>query len=131
ADGLGFRPNEGEAGAFDLFGKVGVFSQEAVPRVDRRGAGDFGGRDDGRDGQVRLGSVCRANAYRLVGQRQVHQLTVRGGVYRHGLDTQFLAGTQDTQGDLAAVGNQNFFQLHRRFPAHQTMVNSGWSNSTG
>jgi len=135
ANGVGFRADEGEAGAFDLFGEVGVFREEAVARVDRRGAGDFGGRDDRRDVQVGFGCRGRADADGFVGQRQVHQFPIRGGVNRHGLDAQFLAGTQDAQGDLAAVGDQDFFQRrsfqHRRLLAVQTMVNSGWSYSTG
>ena len=77
----------------------------------------------------------RADAYRFVCQAQVHQLLVGLGVDGYGLDPHFLAGTQDPQGDFAAVGDQDFFQLrrlqHQRLSAVQTMVNSGWSYSTG
>ena len=34
-DALGARPNEGEARAFHLFGKIGIFRKEAVARVNR------------------------------------------------------------------------------------------------
>ncbi|MNY35824.1 hypothetical protein D3C86_1702610 [compost metagenome] len=92
--------------------------------MDRRGAGDFGGADDRRNIQVGQGAGRRADAHRFVGQAQVHQVAVGGGVHRDGLDAQLFAGAQDAQGDLAAVGDQNFFQ-HRRLSAVQTMVNRG------
>ncbi|MCY1297429.1 hypothetical protein D9M70_468680 [compost metagenome] len=130
ANGVGFRADEGEAGFLHLFGEVGVLGEEAVARVDRGSAGQFGGADDRRDAQVGLGGRSRADADGLVGQGQVHQLTVGRGVHRHRLDAQLLAGAQDAQGDLATVGDQDFFQ-HRRLSAVQTMVNSGWSYSTG
>jgi hypothetical protein len=38
----------------------------------------------------------------------MHQVLIRLGVHRHGLDTQLLAGAQDTQGNLAAVGDYDF-----------------------
>ena len=116
ADHLGGRADEGEAGAFDLLGEVGVLGEEAVAGVDRGGAGDLGRGDDRRDLQVRLGGRGRTDAHRFVGERQVHQLAVGGGVYRHRLDPQLLACAKDAQGDFAAVGDQHFFQ-HRRFPA--------------
>ena len=135
ADGIGFRTDEGKAGFLDLLGEVGVFSQKAVARVNRRGAGNFSGRDDCRNVQVRQVGWCRTDADGFVRQAQVHQFLVGSGVHRDGLDAQFLARPQDTQGDFTAVGDKNFFQLlrlqHRWLPVVQTMVNSGWSNSTG
>ncbi len=98
--------------------------------MDAVGTSDLGSGDDGRNAQVGLGGGGRADAHGLVGQRHMHQVTVGSGVHRHGLDAQFLAGAQDTKGDLAAVGDQYFFQ-HRWLSAVQTMVNSGWSYSTG
>ena len=132
ANGVGFRADEGETGVLHLFGEVGVLGQETVARVNGGSARQLGGTDDRRDVQVRQRAGCRANADAFVGQTQVHQFAVGGGVHGHRLDTQLLAGTQDTQGDLATVGDQDFFQLlHCRLPGHQTMVNRGWSYSTG
>ncbi len=98
--------------------------------MDAVGAGDFGSGDQRRDAQVGLGRGGRADADGLVGQRHVHQVTVCSGVHSHGLDAQFLACAQNSKGYLAAVGDQYFFQ-HRWLSAVQTMVNSGWSYSTG
>src|SRR5450830_252312 len=135
ANGVGLRADEGETGFLDLFGEVGVFREEAVARVDRRGTGHFRGRDDGRDVQVGLGGRRRADAHGFVRQAQVHQLLVGIGVDGDGLDPQFLAGAQDPQCNFTAVGDQDYFQLrrirHRWLSALQTMVNSGWSYSTG
>ena len=132
ADHARGRANEGKTGVLHLFGEIGVFGEEAVARVDARGAGQFSGADDRRDVQVGLRAGCRTNADGLVGQAQMHQFAVGGGVHGHRLDTQLLAGTQDTQGDLATVGDKDFLQLlHCRLPGHQTMVNRGWSYSTG
>ncbi|MNV64202.1 hypothetical protein D3C71_1568330 [compost metagenome] len=133
ANGVGFRADEGETGFFHLLGEVGVFRQEAVARVDRGGASHFGSGDDRRDVQVRTLGWRRADADRLVCQAQVHQFAVSRGVNGDGLDAQLFAGTQDPQGNFTAVGDQDFFELprHRWLSAIQTMVNSGWSNSTG
>ena len=136
ADGFGFRADEGEAGFFHLFGEIGVFREEAVAWVDAISAGHFSGRDDVRDFQVRVRGQWRADADAFVRQFHVHQFGIGRRVNSDGLDALFLTGAQDTQRDLAAVGDQDFLQFlrrfqHRRRSAVQTMVNSGWSYSTG
>ncbi|RMU19924.1 hypothetical protein ALP34_05544 [Pseudomonas savastanoi pv. glycinea] len=105
ADGVCFRADEGKTRFFDLFGEIGVFSEEAVARVDRRGTGHFGSRDDRRNVQVGQIGWCRTNADGFVCQAQVHQLAICRGVYSDGLDAQFFTGTQDAQGNFAAVGD--------------------------
>ncbi|MCY1275166.1 hypothetical protein D9M70_238010 [compost metagenome] len=130
ADHIGGRADEGEARALDLLGEVGVLGQEAVTRVNAIGTGDFSGGDDRRDVQVGLAGRGRADAHRFVGQRQMHQLAIGGGVNGHRLDPELLARAQDAQRDFATVGDQHFFQ-HRELPVPQAMVNIGWSNSTG
>src|SRR5690606_18792820 len=49
ADGVSFRADEGETGLLHLFGEVGVLGEEAVTRVDTRGAGQLSCTDDRRD----------------------------------------------------------------------------------
>ncbi len=129
-DDVGGRADKGEAGFLHLLGEVGVLGQEAVAGMDAVRAGDLCRGDDRRDAQVGLSGGGRADAHRLIGERHVHQIAVGSRMDRYGLDAQFLAGTQHSQGDFAAVGDQYFFQ-HRRLSAVQTMVNSGWSYSTG
>ncbi|MCY1416847.1 hypothetical protein D9M71_323640 [compost metagenome] len=86
ADDVSGRTDEGEARTLDLLGEVGVLGEEAVARVNAVGTGDFSRGDDRRDVQVRLAGRSRANAYRFVGQRQMHEFAVGGGVHRHRLD---------------------------------------------
>lgn len=52
ANGFCFRVNEDKVGAFNLFGKVGVFGEEVVIRMDCYCVGDFSGVDDCRDVQI-------------------------------------------------------------------------------
>ena len=124
------RADKDEARLLDLFGKVGVFGQKAVARVNTVGVGDLGGRDNRRGVQVAFGGACRPDADRLVGQAHVHQIGVGLGVHGDGLNVQGLAGAQNAQRDLAAIGDEDFVQ-HVGAARRQTMENSGWSNSTG
>ena len=112
ANHVGGGADEGESGLLHLLGEVGVLGEKAVAGVDGGGAGDFRGTDDGRDVQVGLGRGGRADAHRFVGEGQMHQFAVGGGMNRHRLDAQLLAGTHHAQGDFPAVGDQDFFQ-HR------------------
>ncbi len=130
ADGVGFGADEGEARLFDLFGEIGILGEKAVAGVNGGGTGNLCRGDDRRNVQVGIGGKGRADADGFVRQGQVHQFAVGGGMHRDGLDAQLLAGSQDPQGDFTAVCDQYFFQ-HRWLSAVQTMVNSGWSYSTG
>ena len=43
----------------------------------------------------------------LVGEVDVERVAVGGRVHRHGLDPQLVAGTDQANGDLAPVGDQD------------------------
>ncbi len=90
---FGFRPDEDHVMRFDDLGETLVFRQEAIARVDRVGAGNFGGRDDR-------------------GEADVHRVGIGGRMDRDGLDAQFVACAMDAQRDLAAVGDQELFDGH-------------------
>ena len=109
ADHIGGRADEDEAGLFHLFGEIRALGQEAVAGVDRLGIGDLGRGDDARDVEVAVDRRPRTDAHRFVGQADVLEVAVDGGVHRHGLDAQTVAGAQDAQGDFAAVGDDDFF----------------------
>ena len=110
ADRLRRRPDEDKTAALDALGKIGVLAQEAVTGVDRLGVGDFSGRDDRRHVQVAQRRRRRADAHRLVGQLDVLGVAVGLGIDHHRLDAHLAAGALDAQGDLAAVGDQDFFE---------------------
>jgi hypothetical protein len=87
--------------------EVRALGEEAVARVDRVDVGDLRRGDEARDVEVRLACRARADADRAVGELQVRRVLVRGGIHADGLDAELLAGADDAEGDLAAVGDQD------------------------
>ncbi len=75
--------------------------------MDGVGAGVNGGADDVGDVQVAVRGGAGTDADRVVGQADVQGVAVGGGVDGHRLDTQFLAGADDADGDFAAIGYEN------------------------
>ena len=88
-------------------GKVGVFRQEAIPRVDGLGPGDQGGGDHPLLVEVALPGGSAAHAVALICQGHVEGVPVRLGVDGHGGNAHLLAGPDDPDGDLPPVGNQD------------------------
>jgi hypothetical protein len=113
ADLLRRGADERDVGRGAGFRELRVLGQEAVARVDRVGAGDLGGRDDARDAQVRVARRRGADAHVVVGEAHVQGLAVRLGVDGDGLDAQLAARADDAQGDLAAVGDEDFLEHGR------------------
>ena len=106
----GFRPDKADVAAFANVGKVGVLGEEAVAGVNGVDVGDLGCADDAVDAQVTFVAGGAADADRLVGHLCVHGIRIRLRVHGHGSDVEFLAGADDTNGDLPAVGYQYFFK---------------------
>ena len=102
------RTDEGDAVFAAGFGKLGVFRQKAVAGVDGLRARDKGGTEDPAFVQIAVLCSGGADADAFVGQRRVQAVPVRFGADRHACNAHFLAGTDDTHGDLAAVCNENF-----------------------
>ena len=63
-------------------GEAGVLGEEAVAGMDRLGAGDQGGGQDGGDVEIAVLGRRRPDADALVGQAHMHRLGIRGGVHR-------------------------------------------------
>ena len=76
--------------------------------MDRLGVGDLRSTDDGRNIQVAFPGRRRTDADGFVSQPDMLEVAVRLGVDGDGLDAEFAAGTQNTQGDFAPIGNQDF-----------------------
>ena len=66
--------------------------------------GNFGGADNGGNIQVAVRQLRRADADRLIGKAHVQRVPVGIAVDRHRADAQLLAGANDAQRDLAAIG---------------------------
>ena len=126
ADGLGARADEDEAALLDPLGEIGVLRQEAVAGMDRDRIGHLGGADDGGHVQIRQRRLRRPDADGLVRQQHVLGVEIGGRMHRHRLDAELAAGAQNAKRNLAAVGDDDFFD-HRGY----SMMNSGWPNSTG
>src|SRR3954447_19505905 len=80
--------------------------------MDRIGAGAPGGVDHRRDVEVTRRRRRRPDADRSVGRAHVTRGRVGVRVDRHRLDPQFVAGTDDPQRDLAAIGYEDPRDIH-------------------
>ena len=114
-------------------GKGGVLRQDAVAGVDGVHAPALGKVDDA--GDVQIGTQRRlvlADQVGFVGLDAEQAVDVLVGVHRHGVQTQVVAGPENADGDLAAVGGQNFVELFRHlipsigsdFDIHSVYVHS-------
>ena len=114
ADDFGPGTDELDLRRFADFGEGGVLAEEAVAGVDGVDVGDLGGADDGRDVQVAARALGRSDADGLVGEAHVRTVAVGLGVDGDGLDSQFLAGADDANGDFAAIGDQDLLKPYGR-----------------
>ena len=105
-NGFGGRTDEFDFATGADLGEMGVFGEEAVARVDGVRIGNFGRTDDAVDLEVALRTRGRADANGLVGQLNMEGLNVGLRVNGDAADAEFLAGADDAQGDLSAVGNK-------------------------
>jgi hypothetical protein len=102
------RPDERDARALAGLGQRRVLAQEAVAGVDGLGAGLLGGVDDLVDPQVALARGGRPDGERLVGHADVEGGAVGLGVHGDRADPHLAQRAHDADGDLAAVGYQDF-----------------------
>src|SRR3546814_16653974 len=82
-------------------------AEETIAGMDRVRARDFGGGNDVRNVQIRIGRARRAYAHRLVGEPDVHRVGIGGRMHRDRLDPHFVASAMDTQRDLTTIGDQD------------------------
>ena len=104
------RADELDVAGLADFGEVGVLRQQAVAGMDGVHVGDFRGADHGRNVQIAQPELGRADADGFVGETHVQRVAVGLAVDGHGLYAQFLAGTDHAQGDLTAIGDQDFLE---------------------
>ena len=76
ANGLRRGANELKAAFFNALGKVCVFTQETVARVNGFSIGHFGSRNDGRHIEIAEAGGCGANANSLFSQLHVFGFAV-------------------------------------------------------
>ena len=86
-------------------GKVGIFRQKAVARMDGLGAAEQGGADDLPFVQIAVRRFRPADAAGLIRQGHMEGVLVCFGIDSHCGNAHFLAGPDDAHGDLSPVGN--------------------------
>ncbi len=99
------RADEGDVVRLENIAKR-AFRTGSRSRDERVGAGNFTGREDLRNVQVAVAGRRGADADAFVSEPHVHGRVVGGGVHGHGRDAELLAGPQDAERDLAAIGDQ-------------------------
>ena len=72
--------------------------------------GDFRRCHEARDIQVAFLAGGRADTNGLICKADMKRVTIGLGVDRNGLDSDFTAGTNHAEGNLAPVGYQNFLE---------------------
>ena len=83
------------------------------------GVGNLGRRNERRNVEVALPAGGRSNAHGLVGEAHVQALLIGRGIHGHRLNAHLAAGTNNAEGNLAPVGNQDFLE-HGTFGRHLT-----------
>ena len=124
ADGLGGRADEFDFATGADLGEVGVFGEKSVAGMNGVRIGDFGRADDAVNLEIALRTRGRADANGLVGKLDMEGLDVGLRVNGDAADAEFLAGPDDAQGDLAAVGNEETSD-HVRSAAQEPFICNG------
>ena len=88
--------------------------------MDRDGVGNLGRADDRRHVEIGKRRLRRSDAHGFVGEEHVLGVEIGGRMNCHGLDPECAARAQNTKGDLAPVGDDDFFD-HQDY----SMVKSG------
>ena len=109
-DGLGRRADERHAPLGDGLGEVGVLGEEAVAGVHRVGAAALDDIEDRLGVEVALGGGLPTEGVGLVGEADVQGVAVEVGVHGHRGDAHLLACTDDSDSDLAAVGDEDLVE---------------------
>ena len=110
ADVFGLGADEVHVVIGEDFGKARVLRQEAVAGMHGVGAGDLAGGENVGDVEIAVFRRRRADADALVGKTHMHGVGVGGGMHGDGRNAELLAGAQDAQRDLAAIGDQDFIE---------------------
>ncbi len=110
-DGLGGRADEDQPGVRAGAGEGGVLGEEAVARMDCLGAGPGGRVQQPFHGQIALGGRGRTDPYGGVGLPHVPGVGVRVAEDGDRADAEGAQRTDDTDRDLAAVGDEHGVEI--------------------
>jgi hypothetical protein len=74
---------------------------------------NFGCRDDPIDLEVAIAARGVADTDRLVGELDMKAIRVCLGIHRESADAHFLTGADDAEGNLTAIGYEDFVEHGR------------------
>ena len=125
ADAVGPRAHERDAVLGAGLGQLGFLGQKAVARMEGVATGAQRRGHQGVDLEVALGGTGRADTHGAVREPGRHAVPVGLGNHGHRLDAQGLAGSDDANGYLAPVGDQETANGHgagsgSQFPSGRT-----------
>ena len=116
------RTDKLDAVLFAGTGEVGVFGQEAIAGMDGIDATALGQVDDGGNVQISAqGGLIFTNQISLVGLGAELAAGVFVGIHGNGVQIKVVTGTENTDGNLAAVGDENFGKVFR----HNNLLSPG------
>lgn len=94
------------------FSETGIFSQEPIARMNGGGVAGQGGGDDVGNIEIAFAAGGLANTNAFVRELDMEGMFVNGGMDGHSGDPQFLTTAENTKGDFAPIGNEDFRKLH-------------------
>ena len=107
-DDVGRRTDERHARLLARGRQGRILRQKPVSRMHGLCAGRSRRTDDRFDRQIALGRRCGPDAYAVIGKRRVQRLRIGVGIDSDRLDAHLTARADHADGDLAAVGDQDF-----------------------
>ena len=84
--------NKGKTRLLNSFGKIGIFGQKAIARVNGIRRRNLRSTDDGRNRQVTLRGGGRSNAYSFIREADVIGRRIRFGIDGYHFNTKFSTG---------------------------------------
>jgi hypothetical protein len=102
----------------------GVLGKKAVTRMDRIGARPVRRLNESVDPEITARGFTRPDVHCLIGFAHVARCPIAIGVHRNRPQPQLPTRPDDPDGDLAAIGNENFHET-RQAGAGRTAIGSG------
>ena len=106
--GRGAWANEPDRSVFAGLGEVRILRQKAVAGMDGVGGGTAGDVEDEIAAKVRFRGWRGTEAVSFIGFEDVRSGAIGVGIDGNGRNAQLAAGAQNTKGDLATIGDEDF-----------------------
>ena len=113
---FGLRTDECDLVLVENIRETRVLGQKTVAWMNGVSAGDLACSDDRGNVEIAVARRRRPDAYALIGQLDVHRVLVGGRIDRNGRDAELLGRTQDSERNLAPVGDQDFIEHRGELP---------------